>query len=640
MPIWSPDDADPHVRAAVNAIAAIRYVHSADLSPDGRHIAYCVSSSDGEQEDVTLFIAELVTGKHSEAVRGGRNHSPSWSPDGTKLAFLKEDKSGTELALLDIASGLFEIVKTQSQGPGEAVRWSPDGRMIAYVSAPPARDIARPYRVTRATVFGDGLGLIDDAATDIYVLDVATGESLQLTHDGFVNRQPVWETATSALVYIATHDPDRWSDNSRVRRVTLDGVVTDVYEADDIGDLAPFDDGIAILRAGLAPPYIGSIECIDKDGAVINRTHSIDVDIGGDVIGDMPVGYTNASGRIFVRRDEVLARVHKRDRLEIHAIALSGEPRSRVVVAGDFSAYPLALAGNLLLYAQGTLLEPPHLRVLDLETGMVQVVVETEKPQIGEIEVIPLSANIEGGPDVQAWFLRPRGVAVPIPTVLLIHGGPVTAYGHAFFADAALLCEGGLGVILANPRGSRGYGAEHATDIQGRWGDIDYREFMAVVDAAIDHGLADQHRLGVTGVSYGGYMTAWIISQTRRFKAAVAENCVSNLWSLHYTSDVGRAFVPELVGGTSGDVFSRCVASSPMTFIQDATTPTLVIHALEDHRCPLEQGLQLYHALRKADCESELLLIPDSSHDSTTFGPPLPRMAQNEALLSWMLHHL
>ncbi len=509
MPIWSLDDADPHVRAAVNAIAAIRYLHSADLSPDGRQVAYCVSSSDGEREDITLFIADLATGKSSEAVRGGRNHSPSWSPDGTRLAFLKEEeKSGTALALLDIASGLFEIVRTQPQGPGEAVRWSPDGRMIAYVSVPPGRDITRPYRVTRATVFGDGLGLIDDAATDIYVLDVETGESLRLTQDGFINRQPVWETGTAALVYIAIHDPDKWSDNSRLRRITLDGVVTDLYEADDIGDLVSFDGGIAILRTGVAPPHIGSIECIAMNGVAINRSHTLDADIGGDVIGDMPVAYANAGGRIFVREDEVLVRVHRRDRLEIHAIALSGEPRSRVVVAGDFSAYPLALAGNLLLYAQGTLLEPPHLRVLDLESGAVRIVGEIEKPRIGGIKVIPLSANIAGGPAVQAWFLRPRDRATPIPTVLLVHGGPAAAYGQAFFADAALLCEGGFGVILANPRGSRGYGADHATGIQGKWGDVDYREFMAVVDAAIDHGFADPNRLGVAGVSYGGYMTA------------------------------------------------------------------------------------------------------------------------------------
>lgn len=640
MPIWSLNDADPHIRAAVDAIAAIRYVHSADLSPDGMQVAYCVSSSDDEREDITLFIADLTTGNHIEAVRGGRNHSPSWSPDGTRLAFLKEENTGTELALLDISTSLFEIVKTQPQGPGEAVRWSPDGRMIAYVSAPPARDVSRPYRVTRATVFGDGLGLIDDAATDIYVLDVGTGESRRLTDDGFLNRQPSWDATTDTLVYIAIHDPDDWADNSKLRRVTLDGVVTDLHEADDISDLASFDDGIAILRAGVAPPHIGSIECIGANGAAVNRTHALDIDIGGDVIGDMPVGYAGAGGRIFVRGDEVLARVHKRDRLEIHAVALSGEPRSRVVVAGDFCAYPLALAGNRLLYAQGTLLEPPHLRVLDLYSGMVHIVAEPEKPAIGEIEVAPFSAGIEGGPAVQTWFLRPRHAAGPVPTVLLVHGGPVSAYGEAFFADAALLCEGGLGVILANPRGSRGYGPDHATAIQGKWGDIDYREFMAVVDTAIERGFADPNRLGVAGVSYGGYMTAWIISQTRRFKAAVAENCVSNFWSLHYSSDVGRAFVPELMGGTSRDVFSRYIASSPLTFMHSATTPTLVIQALEDRRCPLEQGLQLYHALKEAGCESELLLVPDVAHDGTTSGPPVARLAQNEALLSWMLRHL
>lgn len=251
MPIWSLDDADPQVRAAVDAIAGVRYIHSADLSPDGKQVAYCLSTTQGEQEDVTLFVANLATGAHIEAVQGGRNHSPCWSSDGSKIAFLNDADTGTELAILDVATRTFAIVTTQPQGITEAVRWSPDGRQIVYVSPPPARDVTRPYRVTRATVFGDGLGLIDDATTDIYLFDVASGESRRLTNDSFINTQPVWDPGADAILYLSVHDPDTWSDKTTLCRVTLDGISSVLYDADDISAFAPTDDGVAVVRAGI-----------------------------------------------------------------------------------------------------------------------------------------------------------------------------------------------------------------------------------------------------------------------------------------------------------------------------------------------------------------------------------------------------
>ena len=159
---------------------------------------------------------------------------------------------------------------------------------------------------------------------------------------------------------------------------------------------------------------------------------------------------------------------------------------------------------------------------------------------------------------------------------------------------------------------------------------------MAAVDHAIDAGWTDPDRLGVGGVSYGGFMTAWVIGHTHRFKAAMCENGVTNFVSMYGTSDIGLSFIPESLGGTPYENPEGYARSSPITTAHTAVTPTLVIVGEQDHRCPPEQNYQLYSVLKRAGCVAEMLVLPDSSHDASVHGSVATRRAQNEAFLEWM----
>ena len=297
-----------------------------------------------------------------------------------------------------------------------------------------------------------------------------------------------------------------------------------------------------------------------------------------------------------------------------------------------------------MLLADGTLVVAPDLWTLDLGSdkgggGTRRRLTTTAHDNAAALRPVVVErfwAQTEGGPPVQCKLLRPSGVDGPLPTVLVVHGGPYTTFGEAFVTDAQLLCEAGYAALLVNPRGSRGYGPAFSAAIEADWGNHDYRDLMAAVDHAVAAGWADPDRLGVSGLSYGGFMTAWIIAHTHRFKAAVYENGVSNFVSMYGTSDIGLSYLPEALRRPPFEDLDTYLRCSPVTTAHTAVTPTLVIVGEQDHRCPPEQGLQLYSVLRRAGCTAELLVLPGASHGGSVDGSVVVRRAQNEALLDWM----
>jgi dipeptidyl aminopeptidase/acylaminoacyl peptidase len=254
----------------------------------------------------------------------------------------------------------------------------------------------------------------------------------------------------------------------------------------------------------------------------------------------------------------------------------------------------------------------------------------------------PVPFKASDGASIDAWLLRPsaRG-GKQIPLVLVIHGGPKTVYGHAFMLEFQILAGAGMAVLLSNPRGSDGYGTAWAHAVMEHYGERDYADLMECVDhaLAIDKGL-DPARLGVSGGSYGGFMTNWIVGHTDRFKAAVSSRGISNWVSMYGTSDIGFYFNVNHIGGTPWGAPERYREKSPLTYVENVTTPVLLTHGENDLRCPMEQAEQFFVALRRLGKIAALARFPEENHELSRSGSPNRRMERLRLIGAWFRQHL
>lgn len=252
------------------------------------------------------------------------------------------------------------------------------------------------------------------------------------------------------------------------------------------------------------------------------------------------------------------------------------------------------------------------------------------------------SIEIRPGTHVDGWVLKPRDYdpKKKYPGILSIHGGPKTAFGTLFIHEMQYFASQGYFVFFCNPRGSDGKGNAFA-DIRGRYGSIDYEDIMGFTDEVLrTYPEIDDQRLAVTGGSYGGFMTNWIIGQTHRFQVAASQRSISNWVSMGYTSDIGYFFEEDQIGATPWQDIDRLWDQSPLKYADKVKTPTLFIHSHEDYRCWVPEALQMFTALRYHGVESRLCLFKGENHELSRSGKPKARIRRLREISQWFDTHI
>ena len=313
---------------------------------------------------------------------------------------------------------------------------------------------------------------------------------------------------------------------------------------------------------------------------------------------------------------------------------------------GVLSSFSFDDAGERLAYGWTTLDDPGQVMVRELgDPGSARLISNLNIELLAELETGQLEEvwfEAADGYKLHGWILKPPGFDPDkqYPSILQIHGGPQMQYGYLYSHEFAYLAAHGYVVYWSNPRGGQGYGQEHAKAIYGQWGSVDYDDVMAWADYMAAQPYIDTERMGVTGGSYGGYMTTLIIGRTNRFKAAVAQRVVSNFTSFYGSSDLSWGL--ENLAGTPApwDDIDHAWSQSPIAYIGNATTPTLVIHSEMDQRCDQEQGEQVFVALRRRGIDTELLLLPGESHGLSRGGRTDRRIARLEHMVGWFERYL
>ncbi len=629
-----------------------QFVTSGVLSPDGTHVAYTVSHVNAEEdkEYSAIWLLALAAGDTRQLTSGTAvDAGPCWSPDGRQIAFMSTRQEKAQLYVIPVDGGEARQLTHFKQGVGGKPVWSPDGKHIAFTAVPveEPRPADKPYRVSRHVYRFNEMEYLDDVVQDIYVIPAAGGEPRRVTHDGWMNANPQWSPDGKSLLYLASMNPDSLKAfHPHVRLVNLlDNSVRDLTGSwGDVYAVSWLPDGERIVFIGQPNGLpIGSKSDLwvlsVSGGQPECRTAGLKVGVGGGMEPDMPVFSYLTTVPLAKDGQTAYAGVQIGGTEQVYAVALTGAEQVTPLLTGDRACMLQDASAHHLLYIASTMHTPTDLYVADLDGSNERRLTALNDDLLAQLELPDVEHLLFPGVDgveVEGWLMLPRRGDRPHPTILLIHGGPHSAFGHIFHFDCLMLCGAGYAVLRVNHRASTGYGDEFSTAIKADWGNLDYQDLMAGVDYAVARGLADPDRLGVTGLSGGGNLSCWIVGQTDRFKAAIPQNPVTNWVSFYGVSDIGVWFAVEQMGGHPHEIPEIYAKCSPITYAHRCKTPTLLIQSEHDWRCPPEQSEQFYTVLKANGCTVEMLRLPNAAHAASITGALANRRAHNDVLLEWM----
>ncbi len=625
------------------------------VSPDGTKVAYVVAKTDAEtkKSSAQVWICAIDGADARQVTQGGeRNSSPRWSPDGQTLAFVSDRVEKAGLFLLPADGGeARELMRTNSNISDPA--WSPDGTHIAFTSVvdpanptceKPKEGAAPNVRVTsRIDYKQDNRGYLDDVRTQVFVVDVALGQTRQVTTEAVDHNFPAWSPDGQSL---AVGVPNRNGMAGQLELVSLDG-----REAIRIG---PFDGSVStwtwtpggdsLIFSGeegnprTYQPDFFEYNLVSRESRRITTDLNVVPDAGFPTL-------VPASQPVFAPDGRLIFHGFRAGASGIYALSIDSGAVERIEGELELrSGLSMDSACRYAVQSLASLDRIGEIAVIELAAGERRVITNLSAPVFAETPPAQWERFdvTRAGFTTEAWILKPADFdpSRKYPVIVDIHGGPNGYYGYGFNAMQQALATNGFIVVYSNPRGSTSYGREFATQVVRDWGGEDYQDLMAVMDRACQEPYVDSERQGIWGYSYGGYMTAWTIAQNHRFKAAVCGAPCFDLEAMYGTSDISHTFGPLQWGGAPHEAREWYATHSPSQIAHNTRTPTLIIQGEEDHRCPVGQGEAMFVALKQAGCEVEFARYPGGSHLFMRTGPAEHREDALARTLAWFQKHL
>jgi len=637
---------------------AFEFISDPNISPDGKLVAYVVTKIDRAQNRRNSSIWMVATdgsrGPWQFTTAPQNSNSPRWSPDGKSVAFLSSRPESTaptsssaeqprsQVWLLSMAGGEAKRVTNLKNG-ASSVRWSPDGARLVVVSrigpsdsrTGDAKDRSDVRHYKNSTYKFNDSGWFDDRRTHLWVVDLNSGNGKQITEgDDWNDSDPQWSPDGKRIAFVSNRTGKEYEENrnSDVWIVNADGSgtltkISDHEESDNQPRWSP--DGKSIAFTGevherdhpkiwLAPSSGGT--------ASVLAANNLDL-IPGQLewSGDGKSIYfeTGVKGEIHLFRVDVPTKT---------VTQVTSGPRAVRNVDFNFT-------GGKMVYLANDFKHLDDLYISDLNGKNERKLTNLNEAlwkQIQFADVERFTYKSADDWDIDGFFVKPIGWQPDrkYPLVVSIHGGPAGQYGVDWYHEFQVYAAKGYAVLFTNPRGSTGYGQKFERGIVNEWGGKDYLDIMNGLDAALKkYPWIDQDRMGVTGGSYGGYMTNWIVGHTNRFKAAVTLRSVVNFISDDGTRDGAYGHSSDF-GGDIFQKFDLYWDRSPLKYAASVKTPTLILHSDNDFRVPIEQGEQWFRALKHFGVTTEIVMFPRENHNLTRTGEPKHLVES----LNWQLY--
>lgn len=638
----------------------LQWVEDPRIRPNGHSVAYVRMSYDimSDRPQSTLWLMDIDTGTQTPVASGpGTHFSPRWSPDGKRLAYVSSAEGGQpQLFVRWMQTGQVARITDLTEAPS-GLSWSPDGRSIAFVmlvpeekpklgeapAKPEGAHWADPLTViTDVTYRADGAGYLTPGYSHAFVVSADGGSPRQLTYGAFNEDGPLSWTPDSRYLLLSGNRSENWR---------LDSVTSQVYRV-SVADTAltaltsrtgPFrqpkvsPDGSQIAYLGFEDRQLGyqnvRVYVMDRDG---KNSRSISDDLDRTV---EELEWAADGRSLYIRYvDKAVMKVGRlalNGHLEPVAAGLTGGELDRPYAnGGQFSVAP----DGTVAFTSGDPTHPSDLAVV--RSGRVTRLTHLNDElftgkKLGEVRPLAVSSSVDKRP-IDAWLVLPPDFVAgqKYPLILEIHGGPFASYGPVFSTDDQLYAAAGYVVVYANPRGSTSYGEEFANLIHHDYPSHDYDDLMSAVDTAVATGFANPDELFVTGGSGGGVLTAWIVGQTPRFRAAATQKPVINWASFSLTTDIAT-YVPKYwFGKLPWEDPQGYWKRSPLSLVGHVSTPTLVVVGEQDFRTPVSDSEQYYEALKLRGVPTALVKVPGASHGGLA-ARPSQSAAKASAILAW-----
>lgn len=650
------------------------------LHPDGVRTVYVLTEVDVDEDRYHRTIHLHDRAGTRRFTHGPSDTSPRWSPDGRWLAFLRKGQEATDKPQLHLmpADGGEARRRTDLPLGVTELAWSPDSTRLVLVAGVWREDVAdlddeerarRPKRITRLAYRSDTRGWIHDRTPHLHVVDVAgSRDPVRLDTGSTDVAAPVWTSDGTAVSYVA--DPADWPETEPHSQVLQVEVPPSATLAGQDGPLAVrptpltppgfwtavhHDAAGHTIVTGLEDPYAWpgtpGLFLLRRNGdggtVPVPLTRHLDRDVTPGSPPSSTVGPRFVAGGLLTMLEGRGRQGVVRLDLDLDAVPPDGgpDPVGTEVVGGRraVTGFSASAGGEVVVFTATDPATPGEL--YRLEGGRERCLTDLTHALRAKVDLRPTQTFTfeRDGTELDVWAVLPPGfdAAEPgsVPVLLNIHGGPTAQFADAFFDEFQVEAGAGYLAVGTNPRGSSGRGTDWARAVVGAWGaedSVDALDLEAVVDAVCARfPQADPARVGVMGGSYGGYATARLLARTDRYTSAIVERGLLQWESFGGTSDIGAYFDRMFLGTSLLEGAEVHAAASPVRTAHRITTPTLVLHSEADWRCPIEQGEQLFAALKRTGVDTEMVRFPDEGHELSRSGAPKHRVERFEVVLGW-----